>query len=61
MSMETKIKPTISVREDYDRLADVGCDVAEPVPLIDSYTDPDSKHLDTYGECVTTLICGVKK
>ncbi|OPX31078.1 MAG: hypothetical protein B1H09_03825 [Gemmatimonadaceae bacterium 4484_173] len=42
-------------------LEDAGCDVAEPVPLIDSYTDPDGKHLDTYGECVATLVCGVKK
>jgi SAM-dependent methyltransferase len=42
-------------------LEETGCDVAEPVPLIDSYTGPDGKRLSTYGECVATLISGVKK
>ena len=42
-------------------LEGLGCDVAEPVPLIDSWTDPDGKHSDTYGECVAMLISGVKK
>ena len=42
-------------------LGQVGCEVAEPVPLIDSWTTPDGKHSDTYGECVATLISGVKR
>jgi SAM-dependent methyltransferase len=42
-------------------LDDVGCDVAEPTPLIDSFTEPNGKRSDTYGECVATLISGVKR
>ena len=42
-------------------LARVGCEVAEPMPLIDSRTAPDGKRSDTYGECVATLISGVKR
>lgn len=42
-------------------LETAGCDVAEPVPLIDSWIGPDGKRSDTYGECVSTLINGVRK
>ncbi len=42
-------------------LEGVGCEVAEPAPLIDSWTDPDGKRSDTYGECVATLISGARK
>lgn len=42
-------------------LEDLGCYVAEPTPLIDLWTGPNGKHSNTYGECVATIISGVKQ
>jgi SAM-dependent methyltransferase len=42
-------------------LEQIGCDVSEPVPLIDSLIRPDGKASDTYGERVATLIRGTKR
>ncbi|MCK5133923.1 MAG: class I SAM-dependent methyltransferase [Candidatus Sabulitectum sp.] len=42
-------------------LKDLGCDVADPVPLIDSWIAPNGKRSETYGQCVATLIKGVKR
>ena len=42
-------------------LAETGCEVEEPVPLIDNWVGPDGKRSDTYGERVATLITAVKE
>ena len=42
-------------------LVRVGCEVSEPIPLIDSWIGPNGKRSDTYSECVATLISGVKR
>lgn len=42
-------------------LKDVGCNVTDPVPLIDSWISPNGKRSETYGQCVATLIKAVKR
>ena len=42
-------------------LEDIGCDVADPVPLVDLWTDSNGKPSDTYGQSIATLITGTKK
>ena len=42
-------------------LEQAGCEVADPVPLLDSWTGPDGKRSETYGQCVATLVIGTKE
>ncbi|MEA3265895.1 MAG: class I SAM-dependent methyltransferase [Candidatus Fermentibacteria bacterium] len=42
-------------------LKDLGCDVSDPVPLIDSWISQNGKRSETYGQCVATLIKAVKR
>lgn len=39
-----------------DVLAEAGCDVDDPIPLIDTWIDPKGKKSDTYGEAIATII-----
>ena len=41
-------------------LEQAGCEVAEPVPLLDSWIGPDGKRSETHGQCVATLVIGTK-
>jgi SAM-dependent methyltransferase len=34
----------------------LGCEVADPIPLIDTWVDPKGEKSDTYGEVIATLI-----
>lgn len=44
-----------------DALAGTGCDVGEPVPLIDTWIDPKGRKSDTYGEAIATLIRATRR
>jgi hypothetical protein len=44
-----------------DVLVEIGCDVEEPIPLIDTWIAPDGKKSETYGDVIATLIRATKK
>lgn len=44
-----------------EALEKAGCDVGDPVQLIDSWIAPGGKRSGTYGECVATLIKAEKR
>jgi SAM-dependent methyltransferase len=42
-------------------LTDTGCEVEQPIPLIDTWVGPNGSKSDTYGEAVATLIKAIKR
>lgn len=44
-----------------EKLGGLGCDVEEPVPLIDGWIQPNGRESDTYGEKIATLIRAIKR
>ena len=42
-------------------LEELGCDVADPVPLVDSWIGPNGKRSETYGQCIATRIKGTRR
>jgi len=41
-------------------LENLGCTIAEPIPLIDTWVDPKGIKSESYGEVVASLIKGIK-
>ncbi len=43
------------------RLTELGCDVAPPLPLVDTWIDPEGRRSPTYGQPIATLVKAVKR